>query len=131
MVRAMTVAMFLAVVQAVAYPIGFSSTSTYSSSYPAGSSGSVSNWTGAAFDAANIGGSGTNADGRAGYTSNTATGSNVTSWNLNFTNGPIVLNVGKISGTSYTTMSMQCFLGAKMRNRGGSGSGNCYGNPFC
>src|SRR5687767_328828 len=46
-----------------AHPLSFSSTVSYSSSQPSASAASISNWTGAAFDAANIGGSGVNADG--------------------------------------------------------------------
>lgn len=46
-----------------AHPISFNSEMTYSSTQPTGSPDSAANWTGAAFDAANIGGSGVNADG--------------------------------------------------------------------
>ena len=49
----------------VAHPISFNSTITYSASQPTATSGSISNWTGATFDAANLGGSGVNADGGA------------------------------------------------------------------
>ncbi|MEO5913773.1 MAG: LamG-like jellyroll fold domain-containing protein [Luteolibacter sp.] len=48
-----------------AHPVSFNSTIGYSSSQPSGAAASISNWTGAAFDAANIGGSGVNADGGA------------------------------------------------------------------
>ena len=48
-----------------AHPITFNSTITYSAAQPPGGAASLTNWTGAAFDAANIGGSGVNADGGA------------------------------------------------------------------
>lgn len=48
-----------------AAPINFNSTISYSTSMPGGGSASINNTTGAAFDAANIGGSGVNADGGA------------------------------------------------------------------
>ena len=48
-----------------AHPLTFNSTISYDSSQPSGAVASVSNWTGAVFDAANIGGSGVNADGGA------------------------------------------------------------------
>lgn len=50
-------------IQAGAHPISFGSTMTYASSQPASGTASVSNWTGASYDAENIGGSGVNADG--------------------------------------------------------------------
>jgi fibronectin type 3 domain-containing protein len=153
----------------LAHPIGFSSTITYASAQPSGAAGSVSNWAGAAFDAANIGGSGANADGGSdngaandastyvannqpvqgqtfttggnangydvtgitvrmtGYANNTATGSNLTSWNLNFTNGPIILTVGKINGTTQSTVSMQCFTTGGTGNPGSGSSANGTG----
>ena len=45
------------------HQISFNSSMTYSDTPPTGAAGSVANWTGAAFDAANIGGSGVNSDG--------------------------------------------------------------------
>ena len=48
---------------ALAHPLTFNSTLTYSAAQPSGAADSVAQWSGAAFDAANIGGSGVNADG--------------------------------------------------------------------
>jgi len=48
-----------------AHQITFNSSITYSDTQPSGDAGSVANWSGAAFDADNIGGSGVNADGGA------------------------------------------------------------------
>ena len=53
------------VVDAGAHPLTFKSTLSYAATQPSGGAASISNWTGAAFDAANIGGSGVNADGGA------------------------------------------------------------------
>ncbi|MBW8780598.1 MAG: alginate lyase family protein [Verrucomicrobia bacterium] len=152
-----------------AHSISFSSTITYSSSQPATTGASIANWTGAAFDAANIGGSGVNADGganngaandastyvasnrpvqgqmfttgsnangydltgvtmrMAGYTSNTVTGSNLSGWNLNFTNGPLIVSMGKISGTTQSVISMQCFNTGGTGNPGSGSSANGSG----
>lgn len=151
-----------------AHPINFNSTISYSSSQPSGGSASITNWTGAAFDAANIGGSGVNADGGAnngttndastyvksgqvvgqtfttgnntngydvtgltvrmtGYTTNTATGSNMTSWNLNASNGPILATIGKISGTTQSITSIQCFTAGGTGNPGSGSSANGAG----
>ena len=148
------------------HPLSFNSTITYSASQPVGAAESVANWTGAAFDAANIGGSGVNGDGGAnngstndastyvannqpvqgqtittggnangydvasftvrmtGYTGNTATGSNIGGWNLNFTNGPLVVSVGKISGTTRTALSNQFFTAGGTGNPGSGGTAN-------
>ncbi|HPY78065.1 MAG TPA: hypothetical protein PLQ45_09500, partial [Anaerohalosphaeraceae bacterium] len=57
--------LFMDIACVKAHPIWFNSSMTYSSSRPTGNSDSVANWTGAAFDAANIGGSGVNANGGA------------------------------------------------------------------
>jgi hypothetical protein len=43
---------------ATAHPLTFNSTISYASTQPAGGAASISNWSGASFDAANIGGSG-------------------------------------------------------------------------
>ena len=149
-----------------AHEITFNSTLGYSATQPSGSTESVANWTGAAFDAANLGGSGVNADGGAnngaandastyvannqprqgqtfttggnphgydaasitvriaGYSGNTATGSNGSAWNLNLTNGPIIVNVGKITGSDFTTLSMQCFTSGGTGNPGSGTSAN-------
>ena len=136
---------------ALAHPITFNSTITYSASQPSGAADSIAQWSGAAFDAANIGGSGVNADGGAnngtandastrvttqtiqgqtfttgsnangydvsgitvrvaGYTNNTATGANLTSWNLAASNGPIQVTVGKMNGTTQSLLSIQNFI---------------------
>ncbi len=147
---------------ASAHETSFSSTMSYSATQPSGGAASVSNWTGAAFDADNIGGSGVNADGgsdngaanddftyvannrpvqgqsfltgsathgyelhsvtarMAGYTNNTASGSNVTSWNLNEHTGPILLTVVEISGTTRSMITRQLF---KAGSTGTPGSG--------
>ena len=55
--------MLLLVQSANAHEVNFSSTMTYSLVQPAGSAESIANWTGAGFDAENIGGSGVNSDG--------------------------------------------------------------------
>ena len=154
---------------AQAHPVNFNSTIDYASSQPSGGAASIANWTGAAFDAANLGGSGVNADGSpdngsandastyvannqpaqgqtfttgshadgydftaitvrmAGYTNNTASGGNVTSWNLNAFNGPIIVNVGRISGTTHTTVSMQNFTAGGTGHPGAGGSANGAG----
>jgi len=159
----------LAITRLDAHPIWFNSTIAYLSSPPSGAAASISNWTGAAFDAANIGGSGTNSDGSpnngsandastyvannqpvqgqtfttgsnvygydvsgitvrmTGYTNNTATGSNLTGWNLNFTNGPIIVTIGKISGTTQSAVSMQCFMAGGTGNPGSGSSANGTG----
>lgn len=50
---------------ALAHPLTFNSTITYSATKPSGAASSIAQWSGAAFDAGNIGGSGVNADGGA------------------------------------------------------------------
>lgn len=159
-------ALLCAVVPLWAHPIAFNSTITYSSTQPTGATASISNWTGAAFDAANIGGSGVNADGGAnngttndastyvvngqplqgqtfttgsnsngyditgitiriaGYTNNVATGSNLTTWNLGPTNGPIIVTVGKVSGTTHSVLSAQNFMAGGVGNPGSGSSAN-------
>ena len=152
-----------------AHPVTFNSTMTYCSTQPAGTPDSVANWTGAAFDAANIGGSGVNADGddhngfandqytyvannqpiqgqtfttggaehgyqlsaitvrMAGYTDNIATGSNRPSWNLNQTNGPIILGIRKLEGTTLKIVSKQLFTAGQTGNPGSDVSTNGAG----
>jgi fibronectin type 3 domain-containing protein len=152
-----------------AHPITFNSTIGYSSTQPTGASGSVSNWTGAAFDAANIGGSGVNADGgsdngtandastrvadgqpiqgqtfttgsnangydvtgitarMAGYTNNTASGANTTSWNLAASNGPIHATIAKINGTTHSALSIQNFMAGGTGSPGSGSSANGSG----
>ncbi len=162
-------ALALSAVGLHAHPLSFNSTITYAATQPADGAASISNWTGAAFDAANIGGSGVNADGgvnngstndgstyvasdrpiqgqsittgsnangydvtsftvrMTGYTTNTATGSNIGGWNLNFTNGPLVISVGKISGTTRTTLSNQFFTAGGTGNPGSGSTANGSG----
>ena len=152
-----------------AHPLTANSTITYSATQPTGGTASVANWTGAAFDAGNVGGSGVNADGganngvandgttyvannqpvqgqtittgsnangydcmaftvrMAGYTNNTATGSNRTAWNLNAQNGPIIFSVGKVVGTARSVVSMQNFMAGATGNPGASTSTNGAG----
>ena len=146
-----------------AHEINFRSTITYSAIQPSGNAAAVGNWTGAAFDAANLGGSGVNADGganngtandastyvannqpvqgqsfttgshphgyeltsvtvrMAAYPNNIAAGANGSAWNLAFTNGPLIVTVGKINGTAHETVSMQIFT-AGGTGHPGSGS---------
>lgn len=153
----------------VAHPISFNSSMTYSAAQPSGSADSIANWTGAAFDAANIGGSGVNANGgsdngyvndastyvannqpiqgqtiltgnspqgylvesitvrMAGYTSNIAAAPNDTSWNLNAQNGPIILTIGKVDGSSLVIQSMQNFTAGANGNPGTGHSANGAG----
>jgi hypothetical protein len=148
----------------VAHPISFDSTVTYSTTAPSASSpASISQWTGAAFDAANLGGSGVNADGganngtandastyvannqprqgqtfttgpnphgyqlrrvtarMAGYTSNTASGSNTSSWNLAAQNGPVFVELSHLNGAEATTLTKQPFI---LGGTGTPGSGS-------
>lgn len=58
----------------------------------------------------------------AGYTTNNASGSNVTYWNLNEHIGPILLTLVKIEGTTRTTIVRYCFKGGGDGNPG-NGSG--------
>ena len=157
------------VVDAGAHPLTFKSTLSYAATQPSGGAASISNWTGAAFDAANIGGSGVNADGgadngtandagtrvaggqpiqgqtfttgsnangyevtgisvrMAGYTGNTASGANQTSWNLGPTNGPIHAMIGRINGTTHSTVSVQNFMAGGEGHPGAGSSANGTG----
>ena len=156
--RALALGIGCAAASLSAHPVNFSSTITYSATQPAGGADSIAQWSGAAFDAANIGGSGVNADGGAnngsandgstyvannrptqgqtfttgsnplgydftavtvrmtGYTNNTASGSNAGGWNLNLTNGPIQVTIGRVGGTTSAIVSIQNF------NSGGTGN---------
>ncbi|MEO7098791.1 MAG: hypothetical protein ABI162_05480, partial [Luteolibacter sp.] len=153
---------------ALAHRLTFNSTITYSAVQPSGAPDSVAQWNGAAFDAANIGGSGVNADGGAnngtandastrvangqptqgqtfttgsnpngydvsgitvrlvGYTSNTATGANQISWNLGPTDGPIVVTIGKVNGTTHSLLSIQNFMAG---GEGTAGVGTSANGP--
>ena len=153
---------------ALAHPLTFNSTITYSAGQPSGAADSVAQWSGAAFDAANIGGSGVNADGganngtandastyvssgrptqgqtfttgsnpngydvsgitvrAAGYTNNTATGSNLSAWNLAASNGPIEVTFGKVNGTTQSLLSIQNFMAG---GEGTPGSGSSVNGP--
>ncbi len=162
---------------ALAHPVTFDSTITYSAAQPSGAADSVTQWSGAAFDAANIGGSGVNADGGAnngtandastrvtgqpakgqifttgsnpngyevssitvrvaGYTGNTASGTNRPSWNLGPTNGPIVVTFGKVNGTTHSLLSIQNFMAGGEGNPGvgtsvnGPGTHLTFNLPF-
>ena len=152
----------------VAHPLTFNSTITYSAVQPSGAADSLAQWSGAAFDAANIGGSGVNADGganngtandastyvssgrptqgqtfttgsnpngydvsgitvrAAGYTNNTATGSNLSAWNLAASNGPIEVTFGKVNGTTQSLLSIQNFMAG---GEGTPGSGSSVNGP--
>ncbi len=48
-------------------------------------------------------------------------------WNLNFTNGPIIVSLGKVSGTTFTTKSMQCFVSGGTGTPGSGSSANGAG----
>jgi hypothetical protein len=152
---------------ALAHPLTFNSTITYSAAQPSGAADSVAQWSGAAFDAANIGGSGVNADGGAnngtandastrvtgqptkgqtfttgshangydvsgitvrvvGYTNNTASGANLTSWHLAASNGPIMMTFGKVNGTTHSLLSIQNFKGG---GEGHPGVGSSVNGP--
>jgi fibronectin type 3 domain-containing protein len=155
--------------EAGAHPITFNSTISYAATQPSGGAASISNWSGAAFDAANIGGSGVNADGgadngaandastyvannqpiqgqtfttgsnangyevsgitvrMAGYTDNTASGSNTSSWNLGASNGPIHATIARINGTTRSTVSIQNFMAGGTGNPGSGTSANGSG----
>jgi hypothetical protein len=123
----------------------------------------MGNWTGAGFDAANIGGSGVNADGgtnngtandgftyiasgrgqtfttggavngydvaaitvrMAGYTNNMATGTNRTVWNLGPENGPLIIQIGRVNGTAWTSLTRQLFTAGGLGNPGSGTSAN-------
>jgi fibronectin type 3 domain-containing protein len=151
-----------------AHPLTFNSTITYSDVQPSGAADSVAQWSGAAFDAANIGGSGVNADGGAdngtandastrvsngapakgqtfttgsnangydvsgitvrlaGYTNNTATGANQTTWDLWPAHSPIIVTVGKVNGTTHSLLSIQNFMAG---GTGAPGSGTSANGP--
>jgi hypothetical protein len=153
----------ICVAAASAHPLTFNSTVTYGSSPPAGGAASISNWSGAAFDAANIGGSGVNADGgannggandastyvannqprqgqsyttgshpngydltaitarMAGYTNNTASGASQVAWDLHAHNGPVIVEIGKVDGTTFSTVLKQNFI---MGGEGSPGAGS-------
>ena len=159
--------LLLAAASMQAHPLTSNATMSYSSSLPSGGATSISNWSGAAFDAANIGGSGTNADGSpnngtandastyvanglpaqgqvfttgsnangydvtgftvrmTGYTSNTATSANYTSWDLNAYNGPIIAEIGKVSGTTtYATIFKEYYIAGGVGSPGAGSSAN-------
>lgn len=59
----LAVVLLLSLENLFAHQITFNSAMTYSDTQPSGGAASVANWSGAAFDAANIGGSGVNANG--------------------------------------------------------------------
>lgn len=152
-----------------AHPVTFNSSVSYAATPPAGGADSIANWTGAAFDAANIGGSGVNADGgvnngtandaytyvagnqprqgqtfttgsnpngyqltavtarMAGYTTNNATGDNQTAWDVNAHNGPVQVEIGKVSGTDVATLTRQMFIMGRAGNPGAGRSANGAG----
>ncbi|MBB5353461.1 fibronectin type 3 domain-containing protein [Haloferula luteola] len=157
-------AVFALVTPLAAHPLNFNSTVTYGSAAPSGAPASISNWTGAAYDAANIGGSGVNSNGganngaandastyvvsnqprqgqsfttgsnpngyqlssvtarMAGYSSNNASGSNQVYWDLNAKNGPVIVEIGKVTGgTAFATVSKQNFI---MGGTGTPGTGS-------
>jgi len=143
-------------------------TLSFSSSAPSGGSGSVTNFTGATFDADNIGGSGVNSNGGAnnggandgttyvannraaqgqtfttgsnsggytlnaitvrvaGYTNNTASGTNNTYWSLASTSSTFTVRVGEVSGTTFIPLTIET---AASGGSGNPGSGNSANGP--
>jgi hypothetical protein len=63
----------------------------------------------------------------AGYTDNTASGSNTSSWNLGASNGPIHATIARISGTTHSTVSIQNFMAGGTGNPGSGTSANGSG----
>ena len=152
-----------------AHELNFNSNIRYESTQPVGGVASIANWTGGIFDAANIGGSGVNADGgddngsandsftyvannqpiqgqtvttgsaahgydlraftvqMAGYRNNVATSGNQTAWNLNFTNGPIIVAISRADGAEITHHSLQLFTAGQTGNPGSGSSANGAG----
>lgn len=62
----------------------------------------------------------------AGYTNNNATGANQVNWNLHEHNGPLQIEIGKVSGTDVSTLSKQMFI---MGRDGNPGAGNSANGP--
>lgn len=161
---------FLWAMRVSAHPITFNSSMTYSKTQPAAAPDHVVNWTGAAIDAANIGGSGINTEGgadngiandaftyvannqpvqgqtfltgsaaggyelnaltvrMAGYSNNNVSSSNYTVWNLHEQNGPIILTICELNGTSRTVCSMQNFKAGEVGNPGSGTDANGPGD---
>ena len=148
---------------------GFGATLTFGTSMPAGTSDTISSAVGAAFDAANIGGSNINADGganngaandsttyvsynrpaqgqtfttgtnaggytitsitvqAAGYTNNTATGSNVSAYSLGSTSSTFRVRVGKVSGSTLIPYDVEYAASGGKDNPGTGSSANGSG----
>ena len=64
----------------------------------------------------------------AGYTNNNARGSNRTWWDLNFTNGPLLVEIHEIDGSTLNRMSIQAFNSGTEGNPGSGGSANGAGD---
>jgi fibronectin type 3 domain-containing protein/regulation of enolase protein 1 (concanavalin A-like superfamily) len=143
-------------------------TLTFGTSAPSGGVASIRNWTGATFDADNVGGSGTNANGSpnngvandnttyvttnrpaqgqtfttgsnadgytlsaitvrmTGYANNTASGSNVTYYDLNDTSSTFRLRVGRLSSTTFIPLTQET---ASSGGSGNPGQGNSANGP--
>ena len=144
----------------------FAATLTFSTTAPTATSDAISNIVGATFDADNVGGSGTNADGSPnngsandgttyvatdrpaqgqtfttgmnpggytlssitvrmqGYTTNTASGTNIGSYKLNTTTSTFRLRVGKISGTTFIPYTIEYAASGGTGNPGSGGTAN-------
>lgn len=59
-----------------------------------------------------------------GYTNNIATGTNRVGWDLTLKNGPLIVGIGKVSGTRFTLMSYQNFTAGGTGNPGTGSSAN-------
>ncbi|MBN1516614.1 tandem-95 repeat protein [Candidatus Sumerlaeota bacterium] len=67
-----------------------------------------------------------------GYTNNIATGSNMTSWNFNQSNGPMIVSVYEVEDEAATTSALktvikQCFFAGEAGNPGATGTANGAG----
>ncbi|USN98642.1 MAG: alginate lyase family protein [Phycisphaeraceae bacterium] len=153
---------------AFAHPLEFGQQPTYADMPPAAGAEDIANWIGAPYDAANVGGSGVNADGGADngvandgltyvrqggsicgqtfttganpdgyrldsitvrvaeYPDNIASIANGTAWSLDFTNGPVIVGISKVNGTTLARQSQQWFSWGGIDN---PGSGQAVNGP--
>ncbi|MEY4489864.1 MAG: hypothetical protein RIQ79_2372, partial [Verrucomicrobiota bacterium] len=153
----------------LAAPAVFAATLTFDTVAPAPTAEAISNWTGATFDADNVGGSGTNANGSpnngpandattyvaatqpvqgqtfttgsnaggytlnaitvraAGYTNNTASGTNLSAYDLNDTTSTFRLRVGRPGGTTFIPDTIEYATSGGAGNPGQSSSANGSG----
>lgn len=66
----------------------------------------------------------------AGYADNVAQGDNEVRWNLNPSNGPILVSIGQIQGTEAVLVSRQAFMAGGPGNPGAGGSRNGPGTTI-